>query len=344
MGPVGPRKLGRARVNADTSAEPEGLTRRVMLNILEAFFRRPLLHLLPLIVMIVLGGITAFGTAKEYRAVGTLTTAVTTVIGDITQRNPGVGFETPATVTARDINERLRTDRFLNLVAETANLGTNPDELASVRTEIAQSVFASAAGDRLVAVAATTAEPQLAADLAAATIGAYRGTVLANEQQASQEAEDFLQGAAEEIALELAEAEAALDEFLANNPVASTAELPPTQQVEFGRLSAVVARAESRYASAQDAVDEAARRGAQAQIDVSQRLQLQDEAQAPTSPQPRLKKALLTLVLFGVLGVGLSLTSVVASATLDRTIRLPNDVSGRFGLDVLAVVPDVRRR
>ena len=29
------------RLNADTSSQPEGLTRRVMLNILEAFFRRP---------------------------------------------------------------------------------------------------------------------------------------------------------------------------------------------------------------------------------------------------------------------------------------------------------------
>ena len=40
----------------------------------------------------------------------------------------------------------------------------------------------------------------------------------------------------------------------------------------------------------------------------------------------------------------LTLASVVVAATLDRTIRLPNDITGNFGLDVLAVVPDVRRR
>ena len=71
---------------------------------------------------------------------------------------------------------------------------------------------------------------------------------------------------------------------------------------------------------------------------------MQDEPQVPAGPEPRLKKAALTLVLFGVLGIMLTLASVVISATLDRTIRLPNDVTGKFGLDVLAVVPDARSR
>ncbi len=45
----------RTPLNADTSSEPDGLTRRVMLNMLEAFFRRPWLHLLPLILPVRLG-------------------------------------------------------------------------------------------------------------------------------------------------------------------------------------------------------------------------------------------------------------------------------------------------
>ena len=51
----------------------------------------------------------------------------------------------------------------------------------------------------------------------------------------------------------------------------------------------------------------------------------------------------MTLILFGVLGVMLSLALVVVTATLDRTIRIPNDITARFGLDVLAVVPDTKR-
>ena len=56
----------RTAANADTSLEPQGLTRRVMLNILEAFFRRPWLHLIPLILMVALGVSSVINLSKEY--------------------------------------------------------------------------------------------------------------------------------------------------------------------------------------------------------------------------------------------------------------------------------------
>ena len=48
------------------------------------------------------------------------------------------------------------------------------------------------------------------------------------------------------------------------------------------------------------------------------------------------------MIVFGVVGVMLSLATVVLSASLDHTIRVPNDVTARFGVDVLAVVPDFK--
>ena len=53
---------------------------------------------------------------------------------------------------------------------------------------------------------------------------------------------------------------------------------------------------------------------------------------------------MLTVIIFGVLGTLLALASVIAAATLDRTIRVPCDITAKFGLDVLAVVPDARAR
>ena len=52
-----------------------------------------------------------------------------------------------------------------------------------------------------------------------------------------------------------------------------------------------------------------------------------DPPDTPFAPEPRLKKAVLTLVIFGVLGLLLSLASVIVAATLDRTIRVPGDIS-----------------
>ena len=68
-----------------------------------------------------------------------------------------------------------------------------------------------------------------------------------------------------------------------------------------------------------------------------------DEPEPPLAPRAGSKNAAMTMIVFGVLGTILSLASVVVSATLDRTIRVPNDITGRFGVDVLAVVPDTSR-
>ena len=142
----------------------------------------------------------------------------------------------------------------------------------------------------------------------------------------------------------LTEAETALDQYLLDNPVASETDRPPTEQVRVERLAAQVDRAETRHNTSLDALDQAKLRAAQAEIELQQRLELQDEPQAAPAPEPRLKKAALTGVIFVVLGVMLSLASVVIAATLDRTIRLPNDITAKFGLDVLAVVPNARGR
>ena len=316
-----------------------------MLNILEAFFRRPWLHLLPLILMVVLGAVTAFSTGKEYKSTGTLVVSSTTPIEEITQESPGGGsFETPATLVARDINEQLSTDRFINTVAEQAGLADSPEALAIVRPEIRKFVTASADGDSLVRISATTDQQQLSFNLATATMEAYRASLLEKELSETEQASAFLQLQVDQAKTVLDAADLARDDFLTANPVADEADRPVQQQVRLDRLQVEVERAEARYTAAQDALAEAQFRADQAEIALEQRISVQDPPEEPGAPEPRLKGAVLTVILFGVLGVGLTLASVVISATLDRTVRLPNDVTGKFGLDVLAVVPDARSR
>lgn len=315
-----------------------------MLNILEAFFRRPWLHLLPLILMLILGAVTAFSTGNEFRSVGTISAASSTVIDEITQQTPGVTFETPATITARNINEQLRTANFLTLVAQNAELQSTDATAPIVLQTIAESVAAAADGDSLVRVTATNADPELAFRLADATLAAYRETVLNNRITQSESAVTFLQTQSDAALEEVNLARDELDAYLTANPVQSAEDRSPQQQVEVDRLTAEVERAEGRYSLARDKVDAANEEMAQATVEIEQRYKVLDPPEVPLAAEPRLKKAVLTLILFGVLGIGLSLASVVVSATLDRTIRLPNDVTGKFGLDVLAVVPDARAR
>ena len=115
---------GRTRLTADTSTQPDGLTRRVLLNILEAFFRRPILHLLPLALMLVIGVASVVNSKQAYSSVGTLSVTSESLLADLTDasRSVGMTFESAATITARQINELLRTDQFLDEVASQAGV------------------------------------------------------------------------------------------------------------------------------------------------------------------------------------------------------------------------------
>jgi uncharacterized protein involved in exopolysaccharide biosynthesis len=342
-GPVGPPR-NRHRVNADTTAEPEGLTRRVVLNILEAFFRRPWLHLLPIILLVALGAATAFSKNEAYQAVGTITAESSTVIGDLTQTNQGFNFQTPASVTANNINEMLRTNEFLNTVADRLQVDAPESQKALLRATIAQSVSAGADGEQLVRVAATTLRPDLSFRLSQATIDAYIETVINNNARQNDEAVEFFQGQVDAANAAYQEAQAKVNDFLIQRNVGTGDDLSVSDQLLLDSLRADLDRKESQYESQLSSLDTAQQRAASNRTETAQRLRLTDPPELPGAPQARLKSAVLTVIVFGVLGTLLALASVIAAATLDRTIRVPGDVTAKFGLDVLAVVPDARAR
>jgi uncharacterized protein involved in exopolysaccharide biosynthesis len=339
------RQSRRTRLNADTSAEPEGLTRRVVLNFLEAFFRRPWLHLLPLILMLILGAASAFSSKQSFQSTGTITAESSTVLGDLTQsNNQGFGFETPATIVARNINELLRTTNFLNTVAGKLQAEATDSQKALLRDVIAKDVGAIADGDQLVRVSATSERADLSFRLADAVIRSYVETVKANKIAQSDQAVQFFQGQVADADTARKAAQAALDAYLVQQGLTDTLQIPPGQQLQINNLQADVDRAESQYDAKLDSLDQAKLASNSAAAEVDQLLRVTDPPETPLAPQPRLKKAALTLVVFGVLGVLLSLASVIVAATLDRTIRVPGDITAKFDLDVLAVVPDARAR
>lgn len=344
MGQVGPGR-NRGRVNVDTTSEPEGLTRRVVLNVLEAFFRRPWLHLLPLILLVALGGATAFSKEEVFRTTGTITAEESTVIGDLTQdNNRGFTFQTPAAIVATNVNEMLRTTQFLNRVALELNADAPESQQTILRKTIAESVDAFDDGEQIVRVAASTERPELSLSLATATINSYIATVTENSAQQNDEAIRFFEGQVQ-TALEAYEAaQGRLNDFLVANNITDEAEVPVGDRITLESMQSDLDRKESNYDAQLASLGQAEQQRAATITEVQQRIRVTDEAELPLAPEPRLKAAALTLIIFGVLGLLLSLASVIVDATLDRTIRVPGDITGKFGLDVLAVVPDARAR
>jgi uncharacterized protein involved in exopolysaccharide biosynthesis len=335
----------RTPLNADTSSEPDGLTRRVMLNILEAFFRRPWLHLLPLILLCALGAASVLSMTPQYRSVGTLNATGESLLGDLTDAasTPGLTFDPPAVVTARNINQLLNTDLFLSKVAQEAGLGTAIRDGTLLKAQIRDYTGASADGDNLVRVSSTSRSAELSQRLAQATMTSYVDYVVDSEVSESTGSADFLDEQVDKTQKDVNAAWDDVQQYILEHPLAENEEGPLAERLQLQRLQDVLDRANDRHEKALDARDAAQLATAQARVVVQQRLQTVDDPEIPTAPEPRLRKAALTLFLFAAVGALLSLALVVMTATLDRTIRVPNDITAKFGLDVLAVVPDKRR-
>jgi uncharacterized protein involved in exopolysaccharide biosynthesis len=336
------------RLNVDTSAEPEGLTRRVVLNVLEAFFRRPWLHLLPLLLMLILGGVTAFNKDPVYTSTGTITVsaASSNLVSSLApSNNQGFGFESPAALFARNINEQLRTTNFLNTIA--GKIQADPSDLAQrdlLRNAIAKDVVASADGDSLVRVSASTALPDLSYRLAQETITAYRNAVRDNQVKGSQQDVAFFQQQRDQAQADLQKANDDLAAFVTQNGITDSTRVELSTQLALKQRQDEVARLQAKFNAADQQLSDANQKVNAATTAVEQQLRVTDPAEKALAPEPRLRKAALTLIIFGVLGLLLSLASVIVSATLDRTIRVPGDITAKFDLDVLAVVPDARAR
>jgi uncharacterized protein involved in exopolysaccharide biosynthesis len=335
----------RTPLNADTSSEPDGLTRRVMLNILEAFFRRPWLHLLPLILMCALGAASVLSMTPQYRSVGTLNATGESLLNDITEaaNTPGLSFDPPAVVTARQINQLLTTDFFLTRVAEDAGLGTAIEDGTLLKTQIRDYTGAAADGDNLVRIGSTSRNAELSERLANATMKSYVDWVVESEISESTASANFLDQQVTAAKAEVDRAWEVMTEYIAAHPGAESDEGDSTERLTLQRYREAYNLAQERHEKALNDSAAADLATAQAKVVVQQRLQTVDEPEIPVAPEPRLRKAVLTMFLFGAVGAMLTLALVVMTATLDRSIRVPNDITAKFGLDVLAVVPDKHR-
>jgi uncharacterized protein involved in exopolysaccharide biosynthesis len=294
--------------------------------------------------MLLLGLASVISGQDTYRSTGTLRVTNESLLADLTNSAAAAGgFETPATVRAREINELLGTAEFMDEVVRTAGIEEVIAQGLVDAAQVRSATSASAGGDSIVRVSSATDNPELSFRLADATIRAYRAFVVDSYVSQSTSTEQSLSEIQAEKQTAVDEAIAELTAFIDEQPNVPILERSAGDQLEYTRLQAAADRAQTQLLEAQDAVDAAKVQTDQAAAIVDQRVRLVDEPAQPSAPDGRLKKAALTMVVFGVLGCLLSLGSVVLAASLDRTIRVPNDITARFGVDVLAVVPNASR-
>ena len=328
----------------DPVAAPEGMTRRIVLSMLEAFFRRPLLHLLPLILLMVLGLYSGFSAPDAYRSVGTLDSSSGTVLADIAGGNRGFGYETAAASTARNLNQRLRTGEFIDDVIDTAGMRTAVNQGLMTTASIRASITAFPEGDNLLAVAATTEDPAQSQRLAAATIDEYLNFVVENDSADRLVAIEIYKSQLATRQQQLDAANVAHIQYLRDHPIADEDDRKFEERLEIQRLERDVEQATAQFQEAEAKVNDAEFEADQSVTVIKRQLRPVDPPEVPVSPESGLRKAMMTVAVFTVLGAIMSLVFLFVSAILDRTIRESSDVTDRFGVDVIAVIPAARRR
>ena len=78
----------------------------------------------------------------------------------------------------------------------------------------------------------------------------------------------------------------------------------------------------------------------QAESDVRQTYLVIDAATLPDEPSTGLRDALMSALIFVVVGVVLTVVGIIGGALIDRTFRFPLDIRHGLDLPVLAQVPN----
>jgi len=315
-----------------------------VLNVLETFFRHPLLHSLPLLLMLVIGVVSAVGHDDRFTSAATMSASEQSLLSDVTETNAApFGAVSPADRAVEQLGLLLGTDRFLEAIAADAGVtvGDQPGQMTV--GQLRASLHASVIGDRLVRVSATTSGPELSRRLADQTVTAYIDHVAAAGAAEGATTEQSTVALVEAARAERDRANEDVKAFLAAHPDAASADASPVDLQDLKLKELEFEQAVQRYAEAKAAQDKADLEAGTASDVARQRLVLLVPAVAAAGPDPVVKTMVLSVAVFVVLGILLSFASVVGASMLDHTIRVPADIEDRFGLDVVAVLPDMSR-
>lgn len=325
------------------------MTRQVLLRLLDTFFRRWWLYAVPLVLLVGLGVLNARSSTDNYRSAGTMNVEGATVLSELgnLRGDAGFGYATPAQGISQQMNSLLQTDSFVKEIVADAGLQEAVDTQVLTLGEVRRSLGALPDGNNLVRIGAQSQYPEVAQRLAQSGIDNFVQWATDMKVSQSETAEKFYAGQLPGYESEVTAAREALNGYLIQNPVPPGSDRPDVQETEVSRLNALIAQAETRYNTALDKREEARLSSEQTRIDVSQRLRLIDPPEPAVAPDGRLRGMVMSLAMFTVIGILLSLATVVVGLVLDRSICFPEEARERLGVRVLGVVPQAspsRRR
>ena len=318
------------------------MSRFFALRLLESFFRRWILCLLPLVLLCALGVLSVMGKSKEYRSEGVLYVESETLLSKLTAVGTGGtnSFSTPAQTTSERVSSLLQTDDFIDSVIERGGLKDSVTNGLLTRENARASISVSPGGANTLRITSTNADPAVAFKLASATIDGFIDWIITASLRDSDAAETFLQDLASQYKTSADQARAALSAYLKAHPDPSVGSRSTEDTLEISRLSDAVTAEQAKYTATVAKAEDARLASAQTRSDVAGRLRLVDTPTFPVAPTSSRRKQIMQIAMFVILGLMLSGAAVVAGALADRSIRQPGELPERLGIPMLAMLPD----
>ena len=129
-------------------------------RLVDQFFRRWIWYVIPVVLLSAVGVRAAGNVAEPYEASGTLSASANPLVETPEVRGTSIGaFEPPAAGITRLINEQLRSDAFVEIVADGAGLRAALQSGEITPDLIRRQVGASAEGENLLSVQASWSDP-----------------------------------------------------------------------------------------------------------------------------------------------------------------------------------------
>jgi hypothetical protein len=317
--------------------------RRFWYGVVESFFRRWPLYLLPLLLLVGLGVFQARQVTAQYRSQGVLNVASNPLLSGVSPlgSNGAYGFETPSAATTRMINELLRTDVFVRGVAEHAGLQGALDAGLVTIAEIRARVYASSAGDRLLAVGASWSDARTAQQLVTATIGQYTDNVLQVAIRQTSAAETYWQGLRSGYQQAVKDAQAAVQAYVVAYPAPKIGERPTEQTLALQNLNTAITQGQAQVTNAESKIEEARLATQLARSQTGDGLQVVDPPEVPSYPEAVRREQVLAVGVYLFLGLFIVAGMLLVSTLLDRAVRSAEDIDIASGLAVVATVPSI---
>ena len=317
--------------------------RRPGLHMAESFFRRWPLFVLPVLLLPAVGFLQARKSVADFKSTGVIDVVKNPLLGDLGNLQPSGSstLETPAAATARTITELLGTDGFVDQVVDRAGLKTALANGEITARDIRTHVTATASGYQLLQVTALWPSGYTAQQLSQATISSYVNYVVEAQVSKTKDASAFWAQRGSAYQQKLTAAQAALKQYVTENPAPDIGARPDSQTLDMQTLSNAITQAQDQYTKAQTEQENADLSTQQLTTAADQALQVVDKPGAPVAPESIKRKQALIVAIFLVLGLIIAGGLFVVATFLDRTVRSAEDVRLSTGLMVVATVPSI---